>query len=357
MKRIVLGIFLMLTSSAFAQINCPPQLPADICEFETKVYTDTNFKSTPELKEVLVNFKSLLMKHSKDSALIQDHLLTVGGHIVEEAYNQRAPKQILALADGQRNLLDMLKNLRDWEAKNGQIVPLDWRLPDGFTIGVTSFDRSYDVATDRLRFAISFFSVLDRPLFVEQFKITRYGGDVIIDKTAGIGDWNEGQMNGPARPYVSASSTYQDTPMPDGLYLLSVKVKDQKQVEGWFFLHGTATASPVIYTPQVNEKFSTANPTFQFQDFTSGSLLKSDGRKLTVKVFSEGTRKQVWDSAYINPRALTSVTLGHDRNQSGDRSLNVGSYRLKLAFEERSYFGDLTIGRQINTTVPFAIAR
>lgn len=357
MKRLIAGIFLLFAQLGHAQSKCAPNLPTDICDFETKVYAETDFKNTKELRQVMVDFKSLLMKHASDSVLIQDHILTLGGQIVEEAYNQRAPKSILALADGKRNLMDILKKLRKWEAKNGQIVPLDWQLPQGFTIGITALNRSYNVSTDRLRFAVSFFSILERPLEIEQFKVSRYGGGVIMDKSAGIGDWNEGFMAYGNRPYVSASSSHQDTPMPDGLYLMSIKIKGQKAVDGWFFLHGTSTTSPVVVLPQVNEKYSISNPTFRFQNFTSSFLSPSDSRKLSVSVFHEGNNKQVWHTSYINPKGITSIKFGQDGNQFGDNSLASGSYRLSLAFEERSYFGDLTIGRVINTTVPFGITK
>lgn len=162
---------------------------------------------------------------------------------------------------------------------------------------------------------------------------------------------------GSNRPYVSAGSTYQDTPMLDGLYLMSIKVKGKKAVDGWFFLHGTATTSPVVLSPQVNEKYTTVNPNFRFQNFTSSAFLSSDGRKLSVSIFHEGDNKQVWNTSYINPKNITSFTLGQDNNQFGDKSLAAGSYRMKLSFEERSYFGDLTVGRLINTTVPFGVSK
>lgn len=348
---------MLFAQLSHGQSQCAHQLPADVCAFEAKVYTETDFKNTEDLKQIMVELKSLLMKHNNDSALVQDHILTLGGQVVEEAYNQRAPKSILALADGKRNLLDMLKKLRKWETKNGQIVPLDWQLPKGFTIGITALTRSYDVSTDRLRFNVSFFSILDLPLEVEQFKVTRYGGSVVIDKTAGIGDWNQGVMSWGNRPYVSAGSIHQDTPMPDGLYLITIKVKGQKAIDGWFFLHGTSTTSPIVTSPQVNEKYTNLNPTFSFQNFTSIFLSPSDSRKLSVSIFHEGDNKQVWNTSYINPKNITAFTLGHDVNQNGDSALVSGSYRLNLAFEERSYFGDLTIGRVINTTVPFGIAK
>jgi len=357
MKHLIFGIFILIAQLGHAQSNCAPQLPTDICAFENKVYTETDFKKTKDLKQVMVELKNLLMKYSSGSALVQDHILTLGGQIVEEAYNQRAPKSILALADGKRNLLDMLKKLRKWEAKHGQIVPLDWQLPKGFTIGITALTRSYDVSTDRLRFAVSFFSILDRSLEIEQFKVSRYGGSVVIDKAAGIGDWNQGLMSWGDRPYVSAGSSHQDSPMQDGLYLMNIKIKGQKVVEGWFFLHGASTTSPVVMSPQVNQKYTTANPIFNFQDFTSSFISPSDSRKLTVSIFHEGDNKQVWNTSYINPKNITSVTLGQDGNQFGDKALVSGSYRMNLAFEERSYFGDLTIGRVINTTVPFGIAK
>lgn len=357
MRFIVFGMLSVIVQMSHGQTRCALNLPTDVCDFETRVYTETNFKNTKELRQVMIDFKGLLMKHVQASPLIQDRLLTLGGQIVEEAYRQRAPKKILALADGKRNLLEMLKKLRKWEAKNGQIVPLDWQLPQGFTIGIAALVRSYDSSADRLRFAVSFFSILDRSLEVEQFKISHFGGRVFVDKTADVGDWNQGHMSWGNRPFISAGSGYQDTPMPDGLYLISLKIKGQKAVDGWFFLHGTSTTSPVVISPQINEKFIASNPIFRFQNFTSSARLRSDSRKLTVSIFHEADNKQVWNTSYINPKNITAVTLGKETNQFGDNSLSAGSYRMNLAFEERSYFGDLTIGRVVNTKVPFGVAK
>lgn len=357
MKQWIVGLLFMLGHYSHAQTKCTSQIPADICTFEDRVYTETNFKNTQELRQLLVDFKSLLMKHVNDPALIQDRILTLGNQIVEESYNQRAPKKILAMADGKKNLLDMLKHLRKWEAKNGQIVPLDWQLPSEFVIGVTAHQRTYNSSTDRLRFAVQFFSILDKPVDIEQFQLSRYGGAVLIDKNADIGDWKQGTIARSHRPYISTSSAQQDTPFPDGLYLISLKLKGQKKTDGWFFLHGASTTNPAIMSPQVNEKLTTTSPTFKIQDFTSSFTSKADSRKLTLSVSQESDYKEVWNTSYINPVNKTSITLGQDENQFGPDVLSAGAYQLNVTFEERSYFGDLTIGRVIRTTVPFGIAK
>lgn len=357
MKRLLnLGLGILVSQWCYAQPTCPTGIPADICQFETKVYTSTDFKNTDQVRQVMTGLKALMMAHSADSSMIQEHLLTLADQIVEEAYNQRAPKSILALADGKRMLTDMLKVLKPWEAKNGQIVPLDWHLPKGFVIAVANLDRSYDVASGRVRFGISFFASLDQQLEVEQFQVIRYPGAVVIDKNAGIGSWNAGATQLQV-PYLSASSAWQESPFQDGLYLLNIKVKGQDAVNGWFYLHGTSATSPVVLSPQINEKLHTPTPTFTFQDFKSNAKLSSDHRKRSLAIYREGDNQELWNTKIINPLNGTRLTLGQDANQNGVNALVAGSYRLNLSFEERSYFGDITIGRLSNTTVVFGITK
>ncbi len=357
MKRLIVGLILVFACSGQTQPMCAPALPSDVCKFETKVFTETDFKNTSALRQIMVEFKMLFMAHAKDSTFIRDHILTLGDQIVEESYNLRAPKHIIASADGKENLLKMLGRLRAWEKKNGQILPLDWQAPDGLLIGVAALDRSYDISTDKLRYGISFFAPLTHALEVEQFKISQFGGSVVIDRSAGIGSWDEGRLPYMDYHFFSASSIDQDAPMADGLYLISMKVKGQKTVDGWFFLHGTSGTSPAIQAPQVNEVFHVGNPTFRFQDFRSGSILPSDSRKISLSVFHEGNNSKIWGSSVINSKNKISMTVGRETNQVGVMSLNPGLYRLNLAFEERSYFGELTIGRFMRTTIPFRIAK
>ncbi len=354
MKYVIIAA-LLLSQRIFAQGVCPKTLPADICEFETRMYTELDFKNTDQLKNTFLEFKELLIKHNEDSTLIQDHLMTLGTHLVEESYEERAPKRILAEADGKSNLLKMLKNLKAWEKKNAQIVPLDWHLPEGFIIAVANLGRSYDSSTDRIRYAISLYVPLEHPVDVEQLKISRFGGAVVFDKASGIGDWNEEQSPSAKFHYVSANSPRQDSPMSDGLYTITIKVRGQSPTEGWFFLHGTPVTSPVVITPQVNETFQTARPTFTFQDFKSTHVSIADGRKLTVHVFRQGDNATLWRTSVINPKN-SSVSFGQESNQTGVESLESGAYRFNLVFEERSYFGDITIGRMMNTSVPFRVS-
>jgi hypothetical protein len=360
MTKMILPVFLLFASgSVFADMTCPPGISKDICQFEAKVYTDTDFKNTQDVRGVLTQFKSLLMAHSSDSAMVQEHLLSLGNQIVEESYSQRAPKEIVDTADGDKTLLKMFKSLREWEAKNGEVVPLDWRLPDGFVTLVLTLNRSYDVSTDRVRFGLGAYGVLDQPIEIEQFKISKYSGDTIIDKEASIGSWDYNLKSSLGQPAFSASSMIHSspTPVPDGLYLLTIKVKGQNAVNGWFFLHGTCATSPVVLSPQVNEKLHTSEPTIRFQDFRSSSKLTSDHQKRIVSISREGDGKTVWHTSAVNPKNVTDVTVGKDPNETGDTNLSPGAYRLNLSFEERSFFGMLLIGRAANTTVTFGVTK
>jgi hypothetical protein len=355
MKQFFLMILAGLFSQASsAEITCPSAIPKDICQFEKQVYTATDFKNTEQVRRVYIQLKELMMSHVGDQALIQEHILNLADQINEEAFHQRAPKSILAEADGKRNTLEMLKKLKVWEARHGQIVPLDWHLPDGFVIAVSNLERSYDVATGHVRFGLSFFAILARPLEIEQLQVVKYGGAVVIDKAAGIGTWSANVLES---PHFSGDSWWQETPLQDGLYTLNIKVKNQAPVSGWFYLHGTSATSPVVVSPQVNERIHSATPTFSFQDFRSDVLAPADQRKRSVQVFHEGESKLAWRTDIVNPKPSTEVRVAGDPNESGEKFLAPGSYRLNLVFEERSYFGDMLTGRLSNTTVPFVVTK
>ncbi len=357
MKRLFFLCLTMLTAQvSFGQGICPAGVPTDICKFEVKVYTETDFKNTEQVRNLLTQFKSLMMAHIHDSSLIQDHLLSLGDQIIGEAYHQRMPKNLLS--EGASNLLQMMKPLKKWESEHGQIVPVDWQIPAQFTLPVINLERSYDIATDRIRYELNFYSRLNETVEVEQFKISQFGGPTLIDKASGIGFCHSGFMKfTPTDSYFSAHSTTQSTPVHDGLYNISIQLKGQPIVNGWFFLHGTATTSPSISSPLVNEQYHTPHPTFRFQDFKSASLRASDHIKRSVSVYSESGVDTIWRTSVIQPNDNSKVNVGQSPNESGLTSLIPGSYRLNLAFEERSFFGDITVGRLSNTTVPFRIAK
>jgi hypothetical protein len=343
----------LVAQTVGAQTKCAPAVPADICQFESKVYTETDFKDTAQVASVVHRLKELLMSHATDSSLIQERLLNLADQINEEAYRERAPKDILARADGQPNTLEMLKSLKAWEAVHGQIVPLDWHLPAGFTIAVSNMERSFDVTTGRVRFGLSFFAILEKPLEIEQLQVAKYGGAVVIDKAAGIGSWNEGTI---LHAHISASSSLHEVPLENGLYTFIIKVKGQPPMSGWYYLHGTSATSPVVFTPQVNEKLRGPNPTLSFQDFRSDVVAPADYRKRSVQISRDG-EGEVWRTDIINPAPSTQVVVGRAVNQQGVSELASGAYRLNLVFEERSYFGDMLIGRLSNTTVPFSVTK
>lgn len=351
-------ITLLLAKVGFAQGPCPVSVPADICAFETKVYSQLDFKNTEQLRSAFTEYKNLLIAQSKASSLIQERLLTIGDQMIAESYKQRAPQKILALAKGKINLVgSMLDQLKAWESTHGQVVPLDWRLPDNLVIGVASLVRSYDVATDRVRYGISFFAFQKTYHQLEEFKIARYGEQPIVDKKAGVGNWNEGGLPAAGFPYFTGQSTYQETPMEDGLYILTIKEKGKKTVNGWFTLHGTSQTSPSVISPTVNETFNTSQPTFKLRDFKSNLSKASENRKRSLYVASENGGKATWKHAVIDPDDDSKIKVGTSANATGSDLLEPGPYRLNVAYEERSYFGDLLVGRLMNTTITFNIAK
>jgi hypothetical protein len=69
-------------------------------------------------------------------------------------------------------------------------------------------------------------------------------------------------------------------------------------------------------------------------------------------------QKTVIPEPVVQERKIDSnIIVGQDPNGTGDKRLAPGSYRLSLNYEERSFFGQLLIGRASNTTVTFGVVK
>jgi hypothetical protein len=351
----VFGVFFG-SARAFAQSACSPNLPQDVCSLEERIYNNLDFKNKDDLRSVMVGLKGLLVNHASDSLVVQDHILGLVDQVVEEAHQVRAPQNILNQAKGKPNLFGIYDQLKSYWAKNGPIVPLDWSLPEEFRYFVVEPLRRYYSETGKTRFQLTLFSWLSDVQLVEQVQIIRYPNEVILDRQAGIGSWGGHSDQDSKDGQISANTSYTDTPPRDGLYLINVKVKDKPMVNGWFVLSRTALSStPVVQSPMPNEVYHTATPTFNWSDFRSSESRPFESRKRVLAIYDhvEGSDKD-WGVAETDPDSSQSATVN---STGGASSLKEGGYDFNIRFEERWFFGGLLLGRQMQTTVPFSVAK
>jgi hypothetical protein len=352
------AVSLLATQLSFAQSPCAPAVPDDVCSVEQAIYVQTDFTDTDQVRQDMVSLKQLLMKYDSADSTLKEHILGLVDQVVEQAHEVLAPRDILAQATGKENLTGIYDALKKYEDTHGDIVPLDWRVPQGIRYLVFDNNRHYKSATDRTTYDFGFFTVLDKGASLEQLQLIRYPSEILIDKQSGIGEWDTGTMKG-GFPYISIGSGVVDHSAKDGLYLLNFKVAGQSMVNGWFIVsRGSSTADPSIQSPAIN---ATAghNPTLTWTDFKSPEFRVFEQRKRYVRVSKEDTdsSRSVWSLSQVYPDATQSVTVGQDVTRGNVTSLSEGNYSLQVNFEERWFMGSLLVGRNSYTAVPFSVMK
>jgi hypothetical protein len=354
--KFIIAALLAAIPSAFAQTPCSPDVPDDVCQIEQAIYVQTDFKNTDEVRHLLVSLKDLLIKHDGDSSAIKEHILGLFDQVVEESHEVRAPKNILAQAQGQPNLFKIYDQLTAYQKQNGPIVPLDWSLPEEIHFLVSDNTRRYDADTDRTRYDLGLFGVLAQGASVEQVQLIRYPNEIIIDKQSNIGECKDGSLAD--APYISCGSDTPNLPGSDGLYLLNIQVKGKPMTHGWFVMSRTqVSATPVVQVPVLNQNYKTSTPTFHWLDFKSSEYRGFEQRKRQLSVFEHSSHSstQRWSFYEIDPDSSESKTIGVS-GATGATSLLPGNYSFHAGFEERWFFGSMLLGRVGTTNVPFTVA-
>jgi len=359
-SAVLLGAVFLGSVSSFAQSVCPFGLPDDVCALETKIYTNTDFKSTEDVRSVMVGLKQLLMNHVTDTNVIQDHILGLVEQVVGQAHEVRAPREILAEEVGQPDMIGVYDQLSRYESEKGPIVPLDWELPSEFMYVVLNISRTYNPVKDRTEFDWGLLCLLKTEKVVEQMQVIRYPNEVIFDRQAGIGTVSDGLIGKQKVPTFRIGSEEGASAPKEGLYLLNIKVKGKPMVNGWFVLNRTtATTNVVVRSPSPHEVMRTGNPTFQWDRYESPEFKPFNQTKRILNVYSlnGGHRGNIWWSSAVYPGLGDSVNLTNAPNETGVSDLKNGNYTFRVNFEERWFFGGLLIGRHAVTEVPFSVKK
>lgn len=228
---------------------------------------------------------------------------------------------------------------------------VDWQLPRDVSYLKISVIR---MASDRAAYSLRV--NLDGPSkeALEQFQITRYPNEVVIDKAAQLGE-SSYEVDSQGVPNFWFGSVLKEEAPRSGLYLIDIKIKDQPRMQGWVVLTDmVASRSPAVFTPTIGQFLNSPNPTFEFQNFRSPEFQAGEPRRLYFKVKTVNG-DQVWTGLIKNPNVtLAQFGVTPDFGE-GVEHLENGRYRLHVIFEERRNFGPAILARQSDTVVPFSI--
>ncbi|MBS1960898.1 MAG: hypothetical protein JST04_01690 [Bdellovibrionales bacterium] len=263
-----------------------------------------------------VEIKTALLKYPRDAAIRQD---------------------VLALFDAAYELRG-----------NGAVNP-DYRLPDSVTWMSVADKKRMRSSTGAIahRFTMS----LDHKAGseIDQLRVVRYPDAVILDKQAGIGEFEPADEPDGTKNLWAAGPNQREA-LPEGLYLFDLKMKGQETMHGWFlFSRMTATESPTVTVPAVDQVLATATPTFAWKNFVSSEFRNYERRKVFVAVgYADGREPDLFQ--------FSSKTGGSQPTETTvDKPLPSDEYVMRVSYRERREFGPLTLSRESDTAVPFTV--
>jgi len=252
------------------------------------------------------------------------------------------------LADGtadeftRRNALELLQQA--YTESSGEI-PVNWQLPAG--VSDMKVTQARVMRPNGVFFKLELRAAITTDDLVSQAQIVRFPDQVVLDRQGGLGEWSttteeEGFS-------FDLESEGVGEPMPEGLYLINLELKDGTRTSGWFVLSGvTSTASPVVNSPAVGETFTTANPTLNWDDFRSPQYQAHERRTINVHVSQITSQAPGWREAwgvYQQDPTATETTIGVDPLGRGDSKLEAGEYWLNITYLETHMFGPIKLRR------------
>lgn len=241
------------------------------------------------------------------------------------------------------NVLELYRKAAQVRGNEG--LPTDWYLPDEITsmrIGVRFRHE------ERSNYALSVGGNTKQAKSIKQLQIIRYPDRVIIDKQAGIGEW-EDTIDLEGNPDFFVKSETSRKPIIAGLYLLKLETRSGEKVDGWFLVdeHLNSTEVPVIHSPS-NQEVLSSTPNFRWENFKSPQYQSNEKRSFWAGVGRIKASKYEWDEKWYlwqSPPTTEEATIGITPESVGVDKLESGTYVFVLKFSERTKFGDITISR------------
>lgn len=292
---------------------------------------DQNGKENPTAIHKMVNLMQDILKKYPDDLILKDNVLGV-----------------------YQNAYDNLPS---------HTLPANWHLPNELKHMRIATRRS---TKDETSYSLTLKCVVTKPGIIKQLRITRYPNEVLFDKLAGIGEWQEVPIHTlksrPTPPNLQLETKMSSKPYESGLYLLTIELKNGSKTNGWFIVDNnmTASASSELLVPSNNQTFKTGNPTFKWTSYYSPEYKSYEKRILWIganKIESSGHEKIEKWSFYLENPSIQQASVGKegDFSDTHQHSLENGNYLLQLNYRELRQFGDIEIGRYTTMNRSFKI--
>lgn len=243
-------------------------------------------------------------------------------------------------------------------------LPSDWQLPPSLSYMRIAARRN--VTQGETNYSLVIKGVESEADAIKQFQVIHYPDQVVFDKLAGQGRWEEeGDPNlerHPVPPNLQLETQKMNHPYDTGLYLLKMELKNGSKVEGWFLMDDemVATTAPEVVSPSVGETLGSGNPTVKWLNYQSAQYKPYEKRILWVGVDKVGKPSYEWDekwNMYKESPSVQQATIGTDGsfNKTDQQQLENGDYVLQVNYREMRPFGDIEIGRYSTVVRPFKI--
>jgi hypothetical protein len=228
--------------------------------------------------------------------------------------------------------------------------PADWSLPaqvSDLRVGIGRNQKPESVG-----YKIKITGQLQQADNITQLRLVKHPAEVVVDKTAGIGEWSvEVNPEDPSDIYFELAKYSREKADP-GLYLLQIVTNDGKTTDGWFLVTDqVASASPEVVSPSVGQRYHSGMPQFVWKDFKSPEYKPCERRRLSIYVSQLPGEELFW-YLYDRDPAITAATVGTD---GGGRTLTPGRYWFGLTYREARPFGPLSLVRHATTSRDFYV--
>jgi hypothetical protein len=273
-----------------------------------------------------------------------------------------ALKDVLSVEDGDRderaNALALLE--RAYAALGRQPMPADWTLPAGvgaLKIGVRRKEKPdgvfYNLHVSGDQAALG---------TVTQVQLVRFPRQVVLDRGAGLGEWEEDAApavgNEPPDITWSLSSDNAREPPGDGLYELTLKLRDGATTAGWVILGNLiATASPHVLAPSPGATVRASGLTARWRPFRSPELRPFERRGFSIGVYATDLGRDwepLWRRWSKEPET-SSLEMGKGADGTVV-PITPGRRALTVLYRETRQFGPVQLRREASTLVPFTVA-
>lgn len=261
--------------------------------------------------------------------------------------------EALTAPDSDASAMQAASELLDkaYDATRGHL-PSDWHLPPGLTS--LDFKVNRRESGDGVVFSYQLGGDIVSVDTIKQLQLVRYPSELILDLAANVGTW-ETSPDGNGFSFDFQTKRQTQKPPADGLYTLSIELKDGTRTEGWFIATNmVSSASPRLSSPTAGATVNTPNPLMQWDEFQSPEHRPYEHCKIVAHVSVQNQANDLW-SLYSNDTAMTSAIIGRDPAGNAQLQLADNSYWVLLGLLETKHFGDVRLARGSRTGLGMSV--